>query len=773
YTLADDPVKAAADIATKAWSSSNEAVVVVDGSGVTDEVTEILSKETTLNVQKKVTQVMANSDKWKEFEGNTVYPMLIGRKWGIIHVDAQAHVDTFLICPNYMEGATDWWPYDHNRDDMWHPVILPGPYAVGIASQGDFPVIITLYSCDRYKVSIPYYDASLKVTLETDEPTYLWAYLIDSRGNIIAPDLPSWCGAEVPPFKIMPGNVSQGNEEEFDHLYVEPHTEFSFEAHHLKPGKYTIIVVPREDMSGSVNYRIKAELRTYSSDRLNYGLSAANGAVIASLKHIPLLYANEDGLPDETVNALNKLGVSNVIFVDLANNEAVANELAANYNVERITTMNDIVSKLQELGGEKYVTVTSFTTYDGYFAPAAYLAAYHGSPVVRIGEMGEAYYWGNVALQWMFYAGDYYHGTRSIGHLPMARKPIMDYIKEGEIPPLGLDAELRWFRRIVEGVFNYANSIGVDTSGMEAYGFVAPKTDIRFTVHHALFGNESTAGQFIGKTAGELAAQVVRSVLYPAIIFGNPHRNITTSSLMNYQDGNQATANNGERFNAYTSRYTALYFNMFGREFRGHCRWDNLYVDQNGGASLYYYSGHGTGGGGISYHPEFAGPDAWRGYAYWNGKTARAGGFTWYDVDPPNQYNLVHFKWADYYWENLHSQFVMWMSCTTFAHYGPEIYLEHGAVAAYGNANTGLSPHCEIYDIQFMKGCLYEGKPIGVAFSEIYWKFERDFTTMDPTSIYGGFALNLDSDQVIYGDPMLYVYSPAHWVEPTPVESPL
>ena len=113
------------------------------------------------------------------------------------------------------------------------------------------------------------------------------------------------------------------------------------------------------------------------------------------------------------------------------------------------------------------------------------------------------------------------------------------------------------------------------------------------------------------------------------------------------------------------------------------------------------------------------------------------------------------------------------MSCTTFAHFGPEIYLEHGSVAGYGNANTGLSPHCEIYDIQFFKGCLVEGKPIGTAFSEIYWRFERDFTTLDPTSVYGGFALSLDSDQVIYGDPMLIVYSPAHWTEPEPVDSPL
>ncbi|RLF39674.1 MAG: hypothetical protein DRN21_03280, partial [Thermoplasmata archaeon] len=151
----------------------------------------------------------------------------------------------------------------------------------------------------------------------------------------------------------------------------------------------------------------------------------------------------------------------------------------------------------------------------------------------------------------------------------------------------------------------------------------------------------------------------------------------------------------------------------------------------------------------------------------------RSGGSTWYDVDPPNQYNLVHFKWADQLWENFHGTCVNWMSCTTFAHYGPEIYLEHGAVAAYGNANTGRTPHNEFGDMQFFQRCLYEGKPIGVAWSEFYWILERDFTTMDPASVYGGCGLIMDSDAVIYGDPLLYIYSPAHWVEPEPVDSPL
>ena len=614
YHLDSDPVKAAANLATKAWKSSQEAVVVVDGSDVEDEVKEVLSKEATLNIQKKVMDIRGDDPRLKEFEGQIVYPFFVGKKWGAIKYNLlEVHgknIDITLIGPKYREEATDWWPYDEDRLDLFHPVTLPGIWAAAAASSGDWRMHIELYSCHRYKIPVSDSDSTLRVTIETDEPTYLWVYLIDPRGNIVAPDIPSWNGAEIPPPGIWYGNKSRGDEHLYDHLVVEPATQRTVEVHHPIPGKYTAIVVPREDMTGSVTYRIKAEIREYSKDRLAYGLSAANGAVIASLKHIPLLYATPEGVPDDTINALNSLGVSKVIFVDLANNDDVYSQLSANYDVERITTMNDVVSKIYELRSQDYtyITVTSFATGDGYFAPAAYLAAYHGAPVVRIGEMGNAYHWGNVAHQWMFYAGDYYHGCRSIGHLPMASKPLMDYIKEGEIPPIGLDAELRWFRRIVEGVYNYVSSLGLNIDGiMEAYGFVAPKTDIRFTVHHALFGNESTAGQFIGKTPGEMAAQIARSVLYPAIIFANPYRNLTTSSLMNFQDGNQATGNDGKRYAAYTSRYIAQFFQLYGREYRGHCIWDNLLVEQSKGTSLYYYSGHGTGGSGVSYHPKWAG----------------------------------------------------------------------------------------------------------------------------------------------------------------------
>jgi len=58
----------------------------------------------------------------------------------------------------------------------------------------------------------------------------------------------------------------------------------------------------------------------------------------------------------------------------------------------------------------------------------------------------------------------------------------------------------------------------------------------------------------------------------------------------------------------------------------------------------------------------------------------------------PNLYDLIHYKWVDQAFQNLHSEIEIWMSCTTGQHFGPNIYLEHGSALWYGNAGTGLCP---------------------------------------------------------------------------------
>jgi len=74
---------------------------------------------------------------------------------------------------------------------------------------------------------------------------------------------------------------------------------------------------------------------------------------------------------------------------------------------------------------------------------------------------------------------------------------------------------------------------------------------------------------------------------------------------------------------------------------------------------------------------------------------------------------------------------------------------------------------------------MVNGLSIGEAQSKILWLFDRDYTTNDPTSIYGVSSID-EADSIgsgdgqvntwiILGDPMLQTYNP-EWIEPVPVD---
>jgi len=117
---------------------------------------------------------------------------------------------------------------------------------------------------------------------------------------------------------------------------------------------------------------------------------------------------------------------------------------------------------------------------------------------------------------------------------------------------------------------------------------------------------------------------------------------------------------------------------------------------------------------------------------------------------------------------HLHSILDLWMSCTTQAHFGPIVYLSHGAALCYGNAGTGLCPQADLLDDQWLHDMSVNGVSVVEAFSKYVWLHQRDYTTLDPTTVYGSSSMQVTNMQVFFGDPTLQVYSP-EWVEPTPI----
>jgi hypothetical protein len=641
---------------------------------------------------------------------------------------------------------------------------------------------ITKYAGDRYRFKVTSDDAVINAKVTTDQPSDLLVFLIDPQGYLRAPIIPAWNGP-VNPIHIWNG---------FENPPVNPwrcwnpapHTEFSAEVLHPEKGTWTAIVVPREANGSNVKYTLNVDMRTVNKDRADAEISAANAAVIASLNHLPLLYVNKDSVPAATASAFTSLGVNKVIFVERGEIGAAVRSSLPTVDKD-LKTMQEIVNEIKIYpASENYVTVT----------PAAMLAAYHGSPVIRVEESpnGDPAAVAERIEAQQRWSGDYYHGSRANGYLPhstaeVEQNKLMVYLTLIKFllgqpvtpPPYGLDAKRYWNEEMVTKFKDYITSLGLDLDGQEGYVTVAPRSDINMELHSALMGNNSYAGCIPGWTPAYSSALIIRNVLYPALIYANPGRDITTTQMMNFPDGGQWKLNNGKSYPAYSSREVKEAFSSHFRTYEGHCLWDAHLQRMNEGVSAMYYSGHGTGGSGASAqyeqtedcnYPEQIWWDAWRGYAYDTWKMPRDNGMIWYNPEPPMLYDLVHYKWNDQLFENLRSQAVFYMSCTTGDGDGPLVYLDHGAVCWYGNANTGLCPQADLEDDNFFNDTMVYGMAIGPAFARGVWLHYRDFTTLDPTSMYGPSSMQVESIQVIYGDPSLIVYSP-EWTSPAPIDA--
>ena len=573
YYVNSNPVKAAAEIATEAWESSDKAVVAIDGGTYEDTTTEILHKTATLPRNKDVQTYASDSSDFIDFGGLKAIPMtFINNKWGAITLELDgAAEEPFLmgVFPQYMSMTTDWWPeHVEEKTDTYYPLTVTGlssVWAAGVSSTSDtWDLKITKLECDRYTVNVGDSDSVLTAEVTTNSPSDLLVFLVAPDGHLRAPDMPDWNGGTIRPIHNWNGMDNAEIPPDCDDWrswQMEDHTSFTAEVLHPETGEWTVIVVPRYAQSGSgIPYTLSVKKRALNQLRVDAAISASNAAVIASQEHIPLLYVTEDSIPAETQDALDELGVDKVIFVQRGNiGSGVESSLPTIES--NLKTTQDIVNKIKGYSHtENYITITSLKTGEGFFAPSAMLAAYHCSPILRIGEMpGNPAAMANKIYTWRSWSGDYYHGNRAPGHLPHFDEPveqmnpaqlllaILDYLSGGssELPPWGLDAKRYWNEEMHDEIESYIQSLGLDKSGQEAYAFVAPRKDIRLEAHAVMIGLNSYAGHIIGDTPAYSSAMIVRNILYPAIIYANLGKDVTTAQLMNYPDGGQWRTNDG------------------------------------------------------------------------------------------------------------------------------------------------------------------------------------------------------------------------------------
>ncbi|MGY5876451.1 MAG: C25 family cysteine peptidase [Candidatus Thorarchaeota archaeon] len=158
-------------------------------------------------------------------------------------------------------------------------------------------------------------------------------------------------------------------------------------------GEWKVVVAWMNAITEQNNVDVNWEIERLPQNLAGYLESAANGAVLASLLNIPLLYVTDTSVPAITEWALNRLGVTNVILVDpadihLGTLETQLGLLASLTNVATYGMITDLIWTAQQANfgstQNDIVITTPMGSGSEVFAPAAYTAAKQGAPVFSL-----------------------------------------------------------------------------------------------------------------------------------------------------------------------------------------------------------------------------------------------------------------------------------------------------------------------------------------------------------------------------------------------------
>jgi len=241
--------------------------------------------------------------------------------------------------------------------------------------------------------------------------------------------------------------------------------------------------------------------------------SACQGAVLGSIENSPLLFITPDSISSCTKDALLKLGVKEVSIINLGGYLTKDNR----NSVEDITEIKKefkeyqgIYDYIREKTDSTYIVFSTVdpwsywyyvrsanTKADGeykgafHFAPAAYAAAHHGTPVLLVDNHAEL----SSSLTW---------------HSDFWNKNANGFTE----PPVAC-MHLTGTR-----VYDFLEKIGFDKQGDESILTVSGQFDIGPTWPRVFAGVANT-GAIIG-TPVDVTNHISRCIFYPALIFENP-----------------------------------------------------------------------------------------------------------------------------------------------------------------------------------------------------------------------------------------------------------
>ncbi|MEA2090731.1 MAG: hypothetical protein U9O89_08290, partial [Thermoproteota archaeon] len=704
-------------------------------------------------------------------------------------IDPDGKVVDYDFSPGY--GGYAWLMWDINeRPRTTSENYTVAVYCHGFKNPENYGLIVGVEvygfsgkpgNVHSYTVTMPENAEELDVWLSCNSTrqraSYLSMWLIDPEGNVFFPNYFEFTDTEYPPAPIYISNIGRLN------------------APYPTPGNWTLIVEapPPYSLDMTVEYTIQYQIRLYNKEKEIYVEAAANSAVIVSLINAPLLYTENDTLPEETVKALRTLNVQNVILVNPAGivSDAVKTaitEIGINIT-ENLTTLKETILYIRGLSGETDLVLTVPT--NNFFAPAALAGAFHGAPVItfkneakEIPTLADST-WG---------AQYYYHEFWGWSYYDMFLKA----------PPI------HWMHQLSRIWSRWIEELDADAPGIESVLTVAPLTDVKPVFERAIAGVAKT-GRMPGENAEEDVAFVNRAMLYPAIIYATPGYNVTMPTCVSYDYGIPDVRSDIPLDLVEPENYTVpseYVYSVNGWENTTKAMENHNFtvephvgkytvLDQlNNGTAFWYHSDHGGLGFVNDYLPFGQGviglwyedppdPQPKRGYEYNSATFAE-------NASDPDQYypygavyqmygepfSFVYGGELDRWLDNLHSTHTVFMDCYVGGSLLPLTMMRHGASSAIGDLRTGLLVDADWFCVKYAEEVM-AGSTLGEAFvtavtkagyvyPENYFNMTLfspvffDYTVKGEKYEWAAFPYLTDGSNafVLYGDPDAVIVDP-------------
>ena len=423
---------------------------------------------------------------------------------------AHEYTDSFVYDIGEWAAAVTYMPTEstleeRNPKDLLTP-IRPKPLQNPLDDEEDYTIYVTLYPGDEIFIEEPTpfgcRDAEFKISWEGDHN--LGLMVRGPSGAVIGTDM-----------------SDQGNEKVVN-------------IDQLGEGIYSAAAIDLNGDNTNIDFNFEYSF-SQKMDKIegNSLSSASNGAILASIKNAPLLFAKPKSLPKVTGDTLDKLGVKNAFLINLGGyasgklNEDIddlRSWLQDEVKIKAIDNHTQIYNMIQKETGQNdivFSTINPWTYWyigEGivgeqekgtYIGPAAYAAAFHGAPLLITDihpKLSASQSWHNEFWKHAFMP----RAPPSVGCMVLTGKQVYEFLDENNL----------------------------DNEGMESILTVGGQFDIGTTWDRMLVG-AALSGRIQGSPI-DTSYWIARTGLYPFIIFANPaldENGVTLTTGSSFDDG--------------------------------------------------------------------------------------------------------------------------------------------------------------------------------------------------------------------------------------------